>query len=120
MATDNTGDQYDLEEALAGARAADRLTRIEWRDRIAAHGAAAIDAVFEWAGDDELGAFAVRVIEAVSRRGHPDEAAEALVAIRSIGATAAVCRDAAEAISRLHPNYGLPRACGFWRASQHP
>ena len=99
-------DATGLEEALAGARAADRLTRIEWRDRIAAHGVAAIDAVFEWAGDDEFGAFAVRVIEAVGRRGHPDEATEALVAIRSIGATKAVRGDATEAISRLHPDHG--------------
>jgi hypothetical protein len=102
MATSDA-DQHGLEAALAGAQAADRLTRIEWRDRIAAHGVAAIDAVFEWAGDDELGAFAVRVIEAVGRLGHPDEATEALVAIRSIGATENVRGDAAEAISRLHP-----------------
>ena len=56
MATDDAADQQGLEAALAGAQAADRFTRIQSRDRIAAHGIAAIDAVFEWAGDDEFGA----------------------------------------------------------------
>ncbi|MEI8334287.1 MAG: hypothetical protein WCH74_10610 [Chloroflexota bacterium] len=49
-----------LEEALAGAQAADRSTRIEWRDRIAEHGAEAIEAASPWVADPELGAFAVR------------------------------------------------------------
>ncbi len=92
-----------LEEALAGARDADRLNRIQWRDPIAAHGAAGIDAVFEWAGDAEFGAFAVRVIEAAGRRGSLDEAIEALTAMRSIGATDAVRGDANDALMRLRP-----------------
>jgi hypothetical protein len=118
MGIGDGSDGLSLEEALAGAQAADRLTRIQWRDRIAAHGPGAIDAVFEWAGDGEFGAFAVRVIEAVGKRGHQDEATEALVAIRSIGATVAVRRDAAEAISRLHPDRG--RTDAVRRASPVP
>src|ERR1035437_8076015 len=98
-----TEKEMTLEEALAGARDADRVTRIQWRDRIAAHGAAGIDAVFEWAGDAEFGAFAVRVIEAAGKRGSLDEAIEALAAIRSIGATDAVRGDANEALLRLRP-----------------
>ena len=93
-----------LEQALAGAREADRSTRIEWRDAIARHGLAAIDAVFEWAGDHEFGFFAVRVIEAVGRMGERDAAVDALVAIRSIGATETVRRDASDAIHRLLPS----------------
>jgi hypothetical protein len=101
-----TEKEMTLEEALAGARDADRLTRIQWRDRIAAHGAAGIDAVFEWAGDAEFGAFAVRVIEVAGKQGSLDEALEALAAIRSIGVTDAVRDDANEAISRLRPGSG--------------
>ena len=45
-----------LSDALAGARGADRLTRIEWRGRIAAHGVAAIDAISPWVLESEYGA----------------------------------------------------------------
>src|SRR3954469_923682 len=50
----------DLLDAAASAGPADR---IDWRDRIAAYGAAGIDAVAPWVRGARLGAFAVRVIE---------------------------------------------------------
>jgi hypothetical protein len=93
-----------LEEALEGARRTDRTVRVaEWRDRIAAYGPPAIDAMFEWAGDPELGAFAVTVIEAAGRSGHAAAALDALSAFSSIGASADVRRYSAAAIERLRP-----------------
>jgi hypothetical protein len=66
--------------------------------------------MFEWAGDDELGAFAVTVIEAAGRRGHVAQAVDALAAFRSIGATEHVRRDAAAAMGRLRPSAGTHAA----------
>ena len=74
--------------------------------------------MFEWAGNSELGAFAVRVIESAGRKGYLDEAIEALVAIRSIGATDRVRDDAGEAISRLRP--GSPRSDTARKAARVP
>jgi hypothetical protein len=94
-----------LEEMLEAARRTDRTVRVpEWRDKIADFGTDAIDAMFEWAGDDELGAFAVTVIEATGRRGHVAQAVDALSAFRSIGATEHVRRDATAAMDRLRPS----------------
>lgn len=98
-----TEPRMTLADAMAGAQAAGPGSRIEWRDRLAEHGPAAIDAVFEWLGDAQLGAFAVRVIEAVGRRGHREEAVQALLTVGSIGASATVRADAQDAIERLVP-----------------
>src|SRR5450755_680488 len=92
-----------LEEALAGARAADQTTRILWRDAIASYGPAAIDAMFEWAGDKDYGAFAVRVIGKVGELGWTAEALDALSAFRSIGVSEKVRNDSEEAIEFLRP-----------------
>jgi hypothetical protein len=95
--------RYSLDEAIAGAQKADRQNRIDWRDAIAEHGPAGIDAVFEWAGDAEFGFFAVKVMEAVGKRGWTTEALDALSSLRSIGASDAVRREAEAIIQRLRP-----------------
>ena len=97
-----------LAEAIAGAEAADRLTRIEWRDPIARHGAEAIDAVAPWISDPELGAFAVRVIEAAAAHGAKAEAVEALRSVGRLGTSEPVLRDVDEALGRLVPRSSRP------------
>lgn len=72
-----------LTDLLEQARSAAPDRRIEWRDRIAAHGALAIEAVDPWLADTALAAFAVRVIERVGALGEPDLAGRALRAARS-------------------------------------
>jgi hypothetical protein len=97
---------HGLDKAVAGALSANRLSRIEWRDAIAANGPAGIDAVFEWGADSELGFFAVRVIEAVGKLGWTDEALDALVSLRAIGASDSVRAEAEAAMQRLRPGAG--------------
>jgi hypothetical protein len=98
----NSEDQSlaSLLEAAAGA-APDR--RIEYRDRIAAHGEAAIKGVTPWLADPALGAFAVRVIR---KAANPDTLVVALACLRSAKTSAAsdgVTRDIEEAIKALKP-----------------
>ncbi len=62
----------DLERDLAAAAAHDRSDRIPaWRDRLAAHGGLAVDAVAPWVGDPDkdLFRFANRVIKKVAEAG---------------------------------------------------
>jgi hypothetical protein len=92
-----------LEEAIAGARAADRAARIEWRDRIAAHGVAAIEAIEPWVADPELGAFAVRVIGAVGASGESDAAIGSLVSVTRVAPSLAVRSDIGRELARLRP-----------------
>jgi hypothetical protein len=78
--------EADLESELAAAAAHDRSDRIPvWRDRLAAHGADAVDAVGPWVGDPdrELFRFANRVIKKVAESGGParDHAVGTLMAI---------------------------------------
>ena len=65
-----------LAALLEDARRADPAHRIDWRDPIAAHGAAAIEAVSPWLKDRSLAAFAIRVI-ARAGLGGEREAAQA-------------------------------------------
>lgn len=55
----------DLDDLLLQAREADPGERILLRDRIAAHGEDAIEAMTDWLGDPRLAAFAVRVLERI-------------------------------------------------------
>jgi hypothetical protein len=55
-----------LRDCLAGARAADGLARMEWRNRLAAHGVAAIDPMSAWLLDPVLGALSVRVLAKIA------------------------------------------------------
>ncbi|MEO8273418.1 MAG: hypothetical protein ABI620_05090 [Chloroflexota bacterium] len=93
-----------LADALAGARAADKLTRIEWRDRVAAHGSDAIEAISPWVGEPDFGAFAVRVIEAVAKFGERDAAVAALASVHRAAPTAAILGDIDAALARLRPS----------------
>jgi hypothetical protein len=54
------GNSVELERLLAAARDADGLTRIEYRDPIAAYGREAIRALANWLSDPTLAGFAVR------------------------------------------------------------
>jgi hypothetical protein len=68
-----------LATLLARAEGADPAHRIDLRDPIAAHGAAAIEAVTPWLKVPELAAFAIRVI---ARAGLDGEREAAQAAIR--------------------------------------
>jgi hypothetical protein len=72
-----------LEALLDEARAASPGGRIELRDRIAAYGIPAIDGVRPWLVDDQLSAFAVRVVERVGLDGEPVEAGRVLRSVRT-------------------------------------
>jgi len=63
-----------LAALLADAREADPAHRIDLRDPIAAHGAAAIEAVGPWLKDPTLAAFAIRVIARAGLNGERDAA----------------------------------------------
>ena len=99
-------EELSLADDLAGARAADRSTRIEWRDRIAEHGDAAIEAVLPWVEDPEYAAFAVRVIEATARFGEKETAIKALRSAFPIAPNDAIRRDIQQALADL----GAPEA----------
>ncbi len=67
-----------LAALLADARDADPAHRIDLRDPIAAHGAAAIEAMTPWLKDPALAAFAIRVIARAGLDGQR-EAAQAVL-----------------------------------------
>jgi len=56
-----------LDSLLTAARDAGPLDRIDLRDRIAAHGDLAIEAMTDWLGEPKLAAFAVRVLERIGQ-----------------------------------------------------
>lgn len=107
-----------LADLLTAAREASPNSRIDYRDQIAAHGEAAIEAMRSWLTERSLAAFAVRVITAAA----PSAEAEA-VAMLSLASTVAwgpAAGDAREALARLQgvqPRWPrLPaeaRACAF-------
>ncbi len=97
-----------LKRLIARAREADPLTRIELRDRIAAQGAAAVEALTPWLGDARLGAFAVRVIEKAARNGARREAIAALTEARSSAPSDGVRRDIETALEHLQPRVARP------------
>jgi hypothetical protein len=76
-----------LAELLVAAEAADGLTRIEFRDRIAAFGLEAIRALEPWLQSPRLAPFAARTIAAASPLA-PDEARAALRRARAFAAPA--------------------------------
>ena len=67
-----------LAKLLKRAEDADPSNRIDWRDPIAAHGTAAIEAVTPWLKVPTLAAFAIRVIARVGLDGEPATAQAAL------------------------------------------
>jgi hypothetical protein len=70
----------NLSALLHEAESASPMHRIEWRDRIAAHGDKAITGVEPWLAHPLLAAFAIRVIE---RAGTNGEMALATQVLRS-------------------------------------
>jgi len=85
---------------LEEARTASPVSRIEWRDRIAAFGPPAIEGVRPWLSSPVLAAFAIRVIE---RAGAAGEATIAAHVLRSARTTVppAVAADIDWALQRL-------------------
>jgi hypothetical protein len=71
-----------LATLLARAEGADPAHRIDLRDPIAAHGAAAIEAVTPWLKEPTLAAFAIRVIARVGLDGEREAAQAALRSAR--------------------------------------
>lgn len=71
-----------LATLLARAEGADPAHRIDLRDPIAAHGAAAIEGVIPWLKEPALAAFAIRVIARVGLDGEREAAQTALRAAR--------------------------------------
>ena len=71
-----------LATLLARAEGADPAHRIDLRDPIAAHGAAAIEAVTPWLKEPTLAAFAIRVIARVGLDGDREAAQAALRSAR--------------------------------------
>ena len=67
-----------LRRLLQAADSAGPHERIRYRDPIARHGPAAIEAMTPWLVDRRLGAFAVRVITRVGENGDPDHAVTVL------------------------------------------
>jgi hypothetical protein len=91
-----------LKSLLEEARKADPSDRILHRDRIAAHGAAAIPAMKEWISDSRLGAFAVRTLERIA--AEPSNRRAVLDALASADPRAIperVAQDIEQAIDRL-------------------
>jgi hypothetical protein len=72
-----------LASLLEEARTASPASRIEWRDRIAAFGLRAIEAVQPWLSSSVLAAFAIRVIERAGTASDPGLAARVLRAARA-------------------------------------
>jgi hypothetical protein len=60
-------DSDSLDELLNRIRMADRSTRIELRDEVAAFGREAIEPMVQWLDDREFAGFAIRVLERIGR-----------------------------------------------------
>jgi hypothetical protein len=73
----------ELAPLLEEAGAASPANRIQWRDRIAAHGSRAIEGIKPWLADPILAAFAVRVIERAGTSGEAEHATQVLRSARS-------------------------------------
>ncbi len=73
----------ELAALLHEAETASPMHRIEWRDRIAAHGVRAIEAVRPWLASPVLAAFAIRVIERAGTNGEAHLATQVLRSARS-------------------------------------
>jgi hypothetical protein len=119
-----------LDELLEAARRADPAARIEFRDRIAAHGGTAIGPMAEWVNDPRLGAFAVRVLQRIAsdpasrgaavaalsaadrRNLSPHVADDLAQALTSLRQTARAANVSTARGASLAPNRGEGRARG--------
>jgi hypothetical protein len=89
-----------LESLLDKARTEPPDRRIEFRDRIAAHGAEGIEGVRPWLLRPDLAAFAIRVIERAGANGEPVLAARVLRSARK-GAPESVTGDIEWALAHI-------------------
>lgn len=101
-----------LLDLLEEARDADLGSRIEWRDRIAAHGVEAVKEIRTWLADPSTVSFAIRVIErAATSIGAKQLAIDALRGVRGDTFPESARRDAEESLKRLgvvsHPRQTL-------------
>jgi hypothetical protein len=91
-----------LDQLLRAAEEADGLTRMNYRDPIAAFGAAAIERLAPWLLDAKLGGFAGRTIERAATQTNAADVARSVLR-RAQGASAVVEGDIAEALATLAP-----------------
>ena len=110
--TDVTADGHParpgLDELIESVRTASRQSRIAYRDRLAAFGAEAIEAVRPWLADPEFGAFAVRVIQAAASEAR-EEGIAALRRGKRSAATPAIKQDIDFALDQLDARRRTPR-----------
>jgi hypothetical protein len=90
-----------IDELLERARVAGN-DRIEWRDRLVAHGAPALQRIAPWLEDPILGFFAVIVIEPIGRSSH------AALAVRTLREGRKLAPDAV----RIHIDAAITRLGG--------
>jgi hypothetical protein len=96
------GDLAGLDELLDYVRRADRTTRIEHRNAIAAYGDQAIDPMVEWLDDREFGAFAVRVLERIAAvEGARKQVIDALAAALPDAPSVPIAGDIQAALTHL-------------------
>jgi hypothetical protein len=92
----------NMDVLIDEARSADPGDRILYRDRIVAHGAAAIPAMRAWLEEPRLGAFAVRVLERIAiGDSNRRPVLDALNSAEAGILPERVAHDIAEAIARL-------------------
>jgi hypothetical protein len=105
-----------LEELLRQAAAADGLTRIDYRDRIAAFGVPAIERLEPWLRNMRLGAFAVQtILRAAANPGAAPAARAALQGGRA-ACSEAVRRDIDAALARTRSSRAASAAKPIRRA----
>lgn len=110
-----------LDALLDEVRRADRATRIELRDGIAEHGAAATSPMADWLDDREFAAFAVRVLERIGQMdGQLQPVIRALSEGHATAATPAIAGDIEEALRRLGSRLMQPDAPRSRRAPVPP
>ena len=110
-----TDDEFDA--LLDDVRRADRATRIDLRDRVAGHGAKAIDPMADWLDDREFAAFAVRVLERIGRAPGLLQPVVRALSEGHAAATPAIARDIEDALRHLDSRLLRPQGRRSGRAS---
>ena len=103
----------DVEEILNAAASAGPGERIEYRDRIAAYGAAAIPPLREWLRDERLSAFAIRTLLKIAEE--PAARPEVVDALHSVDlptVSTTTANDLVDAMTALGGHAGSKSAKG--------
>ena len=111
-----SGDPDGLDALLEQAASASPADRIEYRDRIAAYGDAAIAALGPWLVDPVLGGFAERVISRAAALGSRTAAARELRSSLGTALPGVVRRDVEGELGRL----GVTRTASRTRSEADP